>query len=505
VMSSLADRRDGAEPAEAAAGIARADATAVNAATNRSLYAKREQVYPKSVTGTWRTLKWGVMIALLAIYYITPFLQWPRAGGAPDQAILVDFGASRIYLGPLTIWPQEIHLITGVLVASALGLFLATALFGRIWCGYACPQTVWTDLYIAVESWIEGDRNQRIRLDRAPWSAEKVFKKGAKHLIWLAIALATGGWFVAYFHDAGELARTFFTGQAPMTAYLFAGLLTATTYTLAGTMREQVCTYMCPWPRIQAAMMDREALSVTYRAYRGEERGPHKAGQSWEGRGDCIDCRQCVAVCPAGIDIRDGMQIECINCALCVDACDAIMTKIDRPKGLIAWDNAVGLEAGAKGEKTRYRLIRGRTVFYAFALLVVAGVMGWTVLSKTDATLDVLRDRAPLFVQLSDGSVRNAYTVKLFNKDTVSRTFVIGLEGLDGAEVSAVGHPDGQPITVTLGPDSPASVRMLVKTDPAEVAARSVPVRVIATEQGAPQGETGEQLITHSVFIRGND
>ena len=498
-MVTLIDRTRAAEPVEAAAGIARADAEAVNAAHNRSLYEKRQQIYPKAVSGRWRTIKWAVLVVLLAVYYGTPFLQWPRGGGAPDQAILVDFGASRIYLGPLSIWPQEIHLITGVLVASALGLFLATALFGRIWCGYACPQTVWTDLYIWVEHLIEGDRNARIKLDRQPWNVNKAARKGAKHLIWLLIALATGGWFVAYFHDARMLAATFFTGQAPATAYLFAGLLTATTYTLAGTMREQVCTYMCPWPRIQAAMLDREALSVTYRIDRGEPRGAHKAGQSWDGRGDCIDCRQCVAVCPAGIDIRDGLQIECINCGLCIDACDGIMDRVGRPRGLIAWDNPDNIERRQRGEQDRYRLIRGRTVFYAFALLVVAAVMAAAVVTKSDTTLDVLRDRAPLFVNLSDGQVRNAYTVKLFNKTEEPRRFTLALEGVTGAEVSAVGHDRTGPLTVTLAPDSPASIRLLVRADPTRQAARSIPVTVTATDT-----DSGETVSTRSVFIRGN-
>jgi cytochrome c oxidase accessory protein FixG len=497
-MSSLTDRRTATEPDEAAHGVARSDAVAVNAAHTRSLYAKRQQVYPKTVHGVWRRLKWAALTALLAIYYGAPFLRWERPGATPDQAILVDFGSSRIYLGPISIWPQEIHYVTGILVASALGLFLATALFGRIWCGYACPQTVWTDLFMAVERVLEGDRNQRIRLDRQPLGFDKAWRKTAKHIIWLAISLATGGWFVAYFHDAGQLARTFFTGQASMTAYLFAGLLTATTYTLAGTMREQVCTYMCPWPRIQAAMMDREALSVSYKPDRGEVRGPHKKGQSWEGRGDCVDCRQCVAACPAGIDIRDGMQVECINCALCIDACDEIMDKVGRPRGLIAWDNMDNLERRKAGQPERYRFVRGRTIFYAAALAIVAGVMAYALLNKTTATLDVLRDRAPLFVNLSDGSVRNAYTVKLFNKADTERTFAITVTGVAGEKLTSPGRPDGQPIEVKVGADRPASVRLLVKARPEAQAARSVPAIFTATDTAS-----GEVLDVRSVFIRG--
>jgi len=285
------------------------DARAVNSKTARALYKKREQIYPKLVHGAFRNWKWAAMIVLLAIYYVTPWIRWDRGELRPDQAVLIDFEGRRFYFFFIELWPQEVYYIAGLLILAAFGIFLSSSLFGRVWCGYACPQTVWTDLYIHVERWIEGDRNARMRLDKAPMSLEKARKKTAKHLIWIAIAAATGGAWVFYFGDAPTLMREIFTGQASAPVYIFIAVLTFTTYALAGAMREQVCTYMCPWPRIQAAMTDQDALSVTYRADRGEPRGPHKKGSTWEGRGDCIDCNACVAACPQGIDIRDGDQL----------------------------------------------------------------------------------------------------------------------------------------------------------------------------------------------------
>src|SRR5690606_3240611 len=280
-------------------------------------------------------IKWAVLTFCLVIYYGLPWLRWDRGPGAPDQALLLDMSGPRGYFFNIEIWPQEVYYITGLLIVGALALFLATALFGRVWCGYACPQTVWTDLFMLVERWIEGDRNARMRLDRQPTSAAKVLRKSAKHAVWLLIAAATGGAWIMYFQDAPTVVREIFTGSASGATYFFFGLFTLTTYGLAGWAREQVCTYMCPWPRLQAAMQDEHSLIVTYQGWRGETRGKHKAGQSWEGRGDCIDCGACFHVCPTGIDIRNGPQLECIGCGLCIDACDDVMGKVGRPLRLI--------------------------------------------------------------------------------------------------------------------------------------------------------------------------
>jgi len=485
---------------EAAHGVARSDAVAVNSALQRELYEKRQQIYPKAVKGFWRRTKWFVVGLLLGIYYLVPFLRWDRPGNTPDQFLLFDFTGRRFYFGPIEIWPQELYYVTGLLILGAIGLFLASALFGRVWCGYACPQTVWTDLFIAVEHWFEGDRNQRIRLDKQPWSFNKAWRKIGKHVVWLMISLATGGWFVAYFHDAPSLFAGFFTLKAPMSAYVFAGLLTATTYVFAGTLREQVCTYMCPWPRIQAAMLDQEALSVTYRYDRGDPRGPHKKDDSWEGRGDCIDCRQCVAVCPAGIDIRDGLQIECINCALCIDACDEIMVKVDRPKGLIAYDTIQNIERRQAGEKSGYRFIRGRTLFYAALFVGIGGLMLVSLFLRTTLDVNVQRDRAPLFVPLSTGQVRNAYTVKVLNKADHTRDVRIRITGVKGGQLQANELPVvDNSVVLTAGPDRVAEVRLFVVADPERLKHRSVPVMV---EVQSPKD--GEIAKSKSVFIRGD-
>lgn len=456
----------------AAAGIRRSKAEPVNEAERRALYKKREPIYPKLVHGKFRLAKWVFTVIALGIYYLIPFLRYPRGGDAPDQAVLIDFTGQRFYVFWIEIWPQEIYFVSGLLILAALSLFLVTALFGRVWCGYACPQTVWTDLFIAVERLFEGDRNKRIKLDRAPMSFNKAWRKSGKHAVWLLIAGATGGAWILYFHDAFDIIGSFLTGQAPVTAYIFFALLTFTTYTLAGTMREQVCTYMCPWPRIQAAMTDMEALNVAYRVDRGEPRGAHKKGDSWDGRGDCIDCKACVAACPMGIDIRNGPQLECIQCALCIDACDDIMKKVDLPTGLIAYETDENIVRRQKGEKPRYRLIRPRVIFYAVALAIVSAIMLYALSSRSVVELDVSRDRNPNFVRLADGSVRNSYTLTVINKTHEPQTYRINVDSDAPMVARLLNGDEGDDIGVELGPDTTRDFRVFL-TLPAEHITRS--------------------------------
>jgi cytochrome c oxidase accessory protein FixG len=466
-------------PVEAAPGIARSEAPAI-AHGERSLYAGRVKVYPKEAHGTFRTVKWIVMAVTLGIYYILPWIRWDRGPYLPDQAVLIDFPSRRFYFFFLEIWPQEFYYITGLLVLAALGLFLVTSIAGRVWCGYTCPQTVWTDLMIAVERFWQGDRNARLKLDKHPYAFETLWRKAATHLSWLLIAVATGGAWVFYFADAPTLARQLVTFEAPMTAYVFIGLFTASTYLLGGIAREQVCVYMCPWPRIQGAMFDRDSLLISYRTWRGEPRGPHKTGQSWEGRGDCIDCRQCVAVCPTGIDIRDGPQLECIQCALCIDACDAIMDKVGRPRGLIAYDTARDLEAGDTNEPIR--LLRPRVTLYAAAIAVVSLIMLVALVMRPELDVNVLHDRNPLYVRLSDSGVRNGYTIKLLNKLYLPRAFKVSLEGLPGAQLDMVGHEGG---VVPVPPDNLQSVKLYITLDKAGVKAlpeASTPFSFVITD-----------------------
>jgi cytochrome c oxidase accessory protein FixG len=456
---------------EAAPGILRLDAQAVNARETRSLYAAREPIYPKRVSGTFRRIKWAVMAVTLGIYYILPWLRWHRGPNLPDQAFLLDFANQRLFLFGIEIWAQEMYFITGLLILSALALFLVTAVAGRVWCGYACPQTVWTDLMIAVERFWQGDRNARMRLAKAPWNLEKFWKVGVTHLSWLLIALATGGAFVFYFRDAPTLALELVTFDAPAIAYIFLGVFTATTYLLGGLAREQVCTYMCPWPRIQGAMFDADSLLITYRGWRGEPRGAHKKGESWEGRGDCIDCKQCVAVCPMGIDIRHGPQMECIQCALCIDACDEIMVKVGRPSRLIAYDTFRNLDAAGHGERAPIRLIRPRTILYSFLVALVGAVLLVALSSRSVLDVNVLRDRNPLFVRLADGGLRNGYTIKLLNKAYTTRSYALAIEGLADARLTIVGAEGENAASLAVAPDNLRAIKAYV-TLPGEAADR---------------------------------
>jgi cytochrome c oxidase accessory protein FixG len=443
----------------------------------KGLYKPRTPIYPKLVHGQWRRIKWALLIATLAIYYVTPWIRWERPGNLPDQAVLVDFFGRRFYAFGIQLWPQEVYFITGLLVMAALALFLVTALFGRLWCGYACPQTVWTDLYIYIERAFEGDRNARMRLDAAPWSFDKLWRKAGKHAVWLGVAFGTGGAWIFYFRDAPTLLVEFWTGQAPITSYVSCALLTATTYVFAGHMREQVCTYMCPWPRIQGAMLDERSLQVTYRYDRGEPRGPHKKDTSWEGRGDCIDCNACVIACPMGIDIRGGSQLECINCGLCIDACDEIMDRVGRPRALIAYDTDAAVADRQAGRKPGYPMLRARTAYYAGALVLVSGLMAWGLLTRPTLDLHALRDRNPTFIRLHDGATRNAYTLKIANRGFEPAAVEIVFSGIPGATVSTPGEPADTPVRAVLPPNEVSAIRVFVTAPQEALTATSLPAR----------------------------
>jgi cytochrome c oxidase accessory protein FixG len=462
-----------------------------------SLYAERVRVYPRRVRGTYRRVKWALLAFCLAVYYLLPWVRWDRGPTAPDQAVLIDMPGRRAYFFMIEIWPQEVYLLTGLLVLGAVALFLVTSLLGRVWCGYACPQTVWTDLFMLVERLIEGDRNARMKLDQSPTSAKKVALKTAKHAAWIAIAAATGGAWVLYFNDAPTVIRDIFTGQASMPVYFFVGLFTTTTYLLAGWAREQVCTYMCPWPRFQAAMQDEQTLAVTYRAWRGEPRGKHKQGDSWDGRGDCVDCRGCVHVCPTGIDIRDGQQLECINCGLCIDACDEVMRKVGRPTGLIAFATLAGEAARARGEAWHYKLIRPRTIIYATVLLVAVAAMGAALLFRSVTELHVLKDRMPIFVTLSNGDIRNGYTVKVLNKSRESAEFELVVEGLADATMTFGGATvaGSTALDIEARPDAVATYYVHVRAPRASLAGDQTPIAFVM------RSKVGEEIArTETVF-----
>jgi cytochrome c oxidase accessory protein FixG len=439
----------------------------VNIEIDGPLYAPAKKVYPQSVSGTFRNVKWTLMAICLAIYYFVPFIRWDRGPNAPNQAVLIDFPNRRFYFFFIEIWPQEVYYFTGLLVIAAMTLFLMNALGGRIWCGYLCPQTVWTDLFFAVERLIEGDRRERMKKEKAGLTARRLAELAAKHAIWLFIAWWTGGAWVLYFADAPTLVRDLATGNAPAVAYISIAVLTFTTYTLAGHMREQVCVYMCPWPRIQAALTDEWALNVTYRRDRGEPRTSIKKAEELRAKGghagDCVDCYQCVAVCPTGVDIRDGAQLGCIQCGLCIDACDTVMTKIGRPTGLIAYDNDINIQRRQQGQPPAYKFVRARTLIYLGIIAVTGVTMLYSLATRRMLDVSVLHDRNPVFVALADGSVRNAYTVRVLNKLTEKRVLSIEVEGLPYPVVHLIGEDStGASPQIAVGPDQTREVRVLV-------------------------------------------
>jgi cytochrome c oxidase accessory protein FixG len=379
-----------------------------------------------------------VLIACLTIYYVLPWIRWDRGPGRPDQALLLSIAERRFYVFNLVLWPEDIYYLTGLLILGAVGLFLVTSLAGRVWCGYACPQTVWTDLFMWVERLLEGDRNERMRRDARPMTRDTLWRKIAKHTIWLAIAFWTGGAWIMYYVDAPTVVGEFWRGRASTEVYFFTFLFTFFTYLLAGWAREQVCTFMCPWPRFQSAMFDEQSFIVTYQGWRGEKRGHVKSSQaevSGEKLGDCIDCGSCVTACPTGIDIRDGVQLECIGCGLCIDACNDVMKKTDRAPWLITWDSlsrqaAKAKAKGAGGGDVPVRLLRPRTIIYASAMVLAVVVMGTALATRPTIGLSLQQDRAPLFVRLADGSIRNGFTVKISNKTQVNAAFTLTLSGL---------------------------------------------------------------------------
>lgn len=425
------------------------------------LFKKQEKIYPRRVWGRFRKLKWLSMVTLLGIYYGAPWLRWHRGGQSPDQAILIDLNHTRAYFFGIEIWPQEVYYITGILILAAVGLFFVTSLFGRVWCGYACPQTVWTDLFVWVERIVQGDRNARKKLDESGWTFEKIRKKSLTHIIWLIIGLCTGGAWVFYFNDAPTLFDQIVHFDVPWSVGGWILGLTFSTYLMAGFAREQVCTYMCPYARFQSAMFDKDTLIIAYDEARGEPRGKWKTLQAQMARsadrtshepanaalhredsspsgeqikqGHCIDCDSCVVVCPMGIDIREGLQMECIACGLCVDACDNVMEKIGLPKGLIRYDTE---------SKKKFNPLRPRTFWYGGIIALVGCLMLYSLLTRSPLEINVIHDRNPLFVKLSDGSVRNGYNITIINKHHEDKSYALTVQGLENASVRVQASSD---------------------------------------------------------------
>jgi len=434
-------------------------------------YEKRRGVFPRRIDGKFRRLKWAIMVVTLGIYYVTPWLRWNRGAYAPDQAVLIDLANRRFYMFSIEIWPQEFYFVAGLLIMAGIGLFLVTSAVGRAWCGYACPQTVWTDLFQHVDRLVDGDRNAQIRLQNAPWTAAKLSRRLFKWSIYLAISFWTGGAWIMYFADAPSLTRAFWSGTADPVAYGAVAILTGTTFWFGGFMREQVCVYMCPWPRIQTAMLDEKSLIVTYKDWRGEPRASVKAAQKQPDAafGDCIDCNQCVAVCPTGIDIREGPQIGCITCALCIDACDRVMKQVGRPRGLIDYatlEDAAREKAGNPPTPHRKLIWHPRTLVYLGIWSAIGLALLFALGTRKHIDLAVQKDRNPPYMLLSDGSVRNAWTVKLKNMESRPRPMVLALRDMPGAVMwtDAMSENDAaRSVTATVAADAIRPMRIYVK------------------------------------------
>ncbi len=391
----------------------------------QSLYAKREKIYPREVHGTFAALRVLAMVVLLGLYYGVPWLRWEGR-----QAVLFDLPARKFFIFDWVFWPQDFFYLALLLMIAALSLFFFTAVAGRLWCGYACPQTVWTEIFMWVERKIEGDRPQQMKLDKLPWNSEKVLKKGSKHVILLLFSLYTGFTFVGYFTPIDELgARLFSFDLGPWETFwvIFYGLAT---YGNAGWMREQVCIYMCPYARFQSAMFDKDTLIISYDEARGEPRGKRKrtADRQGLGLGDCIDCTLCVQVCPTGIDIRKGLQYQCIGCAACVDVCDDVMDKMGYDRGLVRYTT----ENGLKGRPAHP--LRPRILVYATLLLAMTAGLIYAISQRIPLELDVIRDRTGLYRETSEGLVENVYNLKVINMDEREHVYRLSASGLPEME-----------------------------------------------------------------------
>lgn len=440
------------------------DLLAIDAAAPREVseldgYQRREKIYTRGIEGRFQRLRLYTGWPLLLGYFLLPWLMLQG-----QQAVLFDLPARRFHILTLTFWPQDLVLLGFMLIIAAFALFTVTTLFGRVWCGYTCPQTVWTAIFMYIEQLFEGSRNQRIKLDAQAMSVDKFRRKFLKHAGWFSVAFITGLTFVGYFTPIRELVGQLAAGQPDSWAITFIGLFTLLTYLNAGYMREKVCTQMCPYARFQSAMFDRNTLIVSYDASRGEPRGSRKRTASRpSGLGDCIDCRLCVQVCPTGIDIRQGLQYECISCALCIDACDSIMDKMGYAKGLVSYTSENALEA------SKTKLIRPRTLGYSAALLAMLVAFSVQLITLAPLHLAVERDRDQLYLPAPGGRVDNLYALRITNRDTNQQRFRIGFRGLADAEL--IGQ---QVISIPGGETHEASLR--IRANPLLLSAHSTGV-----------------------------
>ena len=435
----------------------------------QSLYAVAEKIYPRQVHGLFARLRVLGVLGLLGIYYITPWLRWDG-----HQALLLDLPARKFHIFFITLWPQDFFYLAVLLIIAGLVLFFVTALAGRVWCGYACPQTVWTEAFLWIEREVEGNRMQQQKLDALPMSVRKFRIKASKHFLWLAFSAWTGFTFVGYFSPIDELGRNllaFNIGPWETFWIIFYGFAT---YGNAGFMREQVCKYMCPYARFQSAMFDKDTLVVSYIPNRGEPRGSRKRSVDpvAAGLGDCIDCTLCVQVCPTGIDIRDGLQYDCIACSACIDACDDVMDKMGYEQGLIKYTT----EHAMQGGKTH--ILRPRIIIYAVILLAIMAAFAWSFSQRVSLGLDVIRDRNTLYRETSDGLIENVYILKVLNMDNAAHQYELSVSGIPGLTL----HKDMAVIQVPSGGIMELPVRLRAEEGDLEVRSSDVVFELVATD-----------------------
>ncbi len=458
-----------------------------------SLYEAQKKIYPRAVSGLFARWRWGLVWFTQLLFYGLPWLEWNGR-----QAVLFELASRRFYIFGLVLYPQDFIYLTGLLLISAYALFLFTAVAGRLWCGFACPQTVYTELFMWIEKQFEGDRQARIKLDAAPWSLDKLWRKGGKQLVWIAVGLWTGFSFVGYFTPIHTLwAEAFTLGFGPWEWFwvLFYGFAT---YGNAGYMREQVCKYMCPYARFQSAMFDKDTLIISYDAERGEPRGSRsrKADLKLTGQGSCIDCTLCVQVCPTGIDIRKGLQYECIGCAACIDVCDSVMDKMDYPRGLIRYDTENGLNQHLTPAQKLRRIFRPRVVIYSVVLMLLStSLLGSLLFLRSPVKLDVVRDRGVLSRLVDDGFIDNLYRLQIMNATETPQRYTLAVKGLAGIALV-------KSVDVTITPAEARWVAVAVRIPPQTAAQAGSGAHAIEFElQGEPGTTARASLKEKSTFV----
>ena len=397
------------------------------------MFASEQKVYSRSISGVFSRWRWAMVFLTQIVFYGLPWLQWGER-----QMVLFDLEARRFYLFGLVLYPQDFIYLTGLLIISALGLFLFTAVAGRLWCGFSCPQTVYTEIFMWIESKVEGDRSARMRIDKSGWTLEKIWKKSLKQFLWIALSLWTGFTFVGYFVPIRELGVELMAFQGSWQIFWVAFYGFAT-YGNAGYMREQVCKYMCPYARFQSAMFDKDTMIVSYDAERGEARGPRKKDVDYkaQGLGDCIDCKLCVQVCPVGIDIRKGLQYECIGCGLCIDACNSVMDKMEYPRGLIRLTTQNAVAKAWKQVQVIRRIFRPRVLIYSAVLVALSAAMIASLVLREPLKVDVIRDRAALSRIVAGGKLENVYRLQIMNATESEQRYRISAVGLENLEVAS--------------------------------------------------------------------